>query len=173
MSALLKKFLTEETVSLEEKNDVEVEGTVETDTTENTESSIDPELEKDDEEVPEGELSASVEEHYTPLTQDQISELVGNLPFPDQRLDLSIIKSRITQVWFKDLEDASNTCKAIACVIRLDNGFETSGVAHVLDARNFVRELGEHYAFQKAFADLITICAYLQMERGHRAAADE
>lgn len=55
--------------------------------------------------------------------------------------------------------------RTMVCEITLKNGFTVTGESSVVDAENFVRELGEKYSYEKAMDKVWMILGYKCRER--------
>jgi hypothetical protein len=111
----------------------------------------------------------SSEEHaapdlYQPLSPERVQELLDARPFPESVFDAEFARSLIKSVEHYHLTESDGKQRTVVCTITLHNGFQTHGIAVCGDARNNNRELGEHFAYQKAFAEIVPIAVYLKMQ---------
>lgn len=103
---------------------------------------------------------------YTPLDGDEVAARLAARPDRDGAVDISLMTSRITKVWFTLLTpEHGQSGRAIACTVELDNGYLETGLAHVASLDNYDEELGKYFAYKDAVGKLMPIAAFLTMER--------
>jgi len=74
----------------------------------------------------------------------------------------------VTEEYLKEIvqgEQYFTTGKTTICVLTLKNDFEVVGTSAPVSRENFDKEIGEKYAYEKAFQKLWELEGYLLQER--------
>lgn len=88
-------------------------------------------------------------------------------PSPN-RVTKEYMESRIAKVDYFGPEHFGGTMTL--CQITLDNGFTTHGTSACADPANYKQDIGEHYAYERAFGTLWPLFGFLLKEKMHREA---
>ena len=73
------------------------------------------------------------------------------------------VEAKIKKITFT----VSESKKQTICFLTLENGFEVTGIAGVVDPANYDKQIGERYAYNRAFDKVRHLEGYLLQERRH------
>lgn len=98
---------------------------------------------------------------------NEIEKIVESLP--GDKVTKEQIESRIKSVDYHVLPKSTVT----VCNITLDNEFSVRGESACVDPTNYRKEVGEHYAYEKAFAALWPLFGFLLSESRFKNSNEE
>lgn len=96
------------------------------------------------------------------LTLDSAKAVVATLAYP--RVTEESIRAKIHSVTYEAVGDWGH---GTLCVIKMQNGWLSTGFSAPADPRNYDPEVGKRYAYENAFKPLWQLEGYLLRERLH------